>query len=377
MIEPQEEHVPPTVDDGDDDASIIAKAEIERLTCSNVFAFNIDVEADTFPFKPQEEQLPHKNSTDEDGVSNSAAAVVQQDQPQRTSRQPRRTQTAQLPEPTTGSEEEEDEDEESSKRSTTKTRARVKSNVHSPKIITYCQLEAKVKDQAKLVLDQYRDERQQGSVHVCSRFMSGKCHYMTKNSQRLYNHMKSHHPNSKHPGYKITEYPGFKDHKTIDFVTKPYSELKQIDPQLADQVLALFKRPQNRNKQKVHLCGHFVQGKCQYLSISTSHVKCHMANKHSRTLPMIKIVGYPGERERTRHSYDQMTYAELKSKRSKVADQVLKYYYGLNCRQKVHLCGSCDYFSNNGHSVREHIALHHPPTTSVYKIIQYPRLECN
>ena len=40
---------------------------------------------------------------------------------------------------------------------------------------------------------------------------------------------------------------------------------------------------------------------------------------------MIKVVGYPGERERTRHKYKQMTYAELKSKRSKVADQVLKY----------------------------------------------------
>ena len=90
---------------------------------------------------------------------------------------------------------------------------------------------------------------------------------------------------------------------------------------------------------------------------------------------MIKVVGYPGERKKTYHKYKQMTYADLKSKRSKVADEVLTYYYGLNCRQKVNLYGSCDYFSNNGNNVREHIASHHPPTTSIHKIIQYPRLE--
>ena len=92
---------------------------------------------------------------------------------------------------------------------------------------------------------------------------------------------------------------------------------------------------------------------------------------------MIKVVGYPGGRERTRHKYKQMTYADLKSKRSKVAGEVLTYYHDQNRRRKVHLCGSCDYFSNNGSHVREHIAFHHPPTTAIYKIIQYPRLELN
>ena len=90
---------------------------------------------------------------------------------------------------------------------------------------------------------------------------------------------------------------------------------------------------------------------------------------------MIKVVGYPGERVRTYHEYEQMTYADLKSKSSKVADEVLKCYYDLNRRRKVHLCGSCDYFSYCGKVVREHIASHHPPTTRIYKIIQYPRLE--
>ena len=50
--------------------------------------------------------------SDEAGASNSTAAVIQQDQPQSSSRQPRRTQTAQLPEPATDSEEEQDEDED-------------------------------------------------------------------------------------------------------------------------------------------------------------------------------------------------------------------------------------------------------------------------
>ena len=58
--------------------------------------------------------------------------------------------------------------------------------------------------------------------------------------------MKSRHPNEKHPGYKITQYPGFKDLKVYDFVTKPYSELKQTDPHLAEEVLALFKIRTNK-----------------------------------------------------------------------------------------------------------------------------------
>ena len=312
--------------------------------------------------------------------------MIQQKQPQ-SSRQPRRAQTGQLPEPGTDSEDEDKEkdDDESDEETSSSLRKRpvkrgAKSrgrNVHSFESITFSQLEEKDKEGAQRVLDLYRDERQQTLVRICSHFMGGKCRFMSKNSTDLFRHMKSRHPTEKHPGYKITDYPGFKDRKISDFVTKPYSQLKQTDPRLAEEVLALYKRPQNKKKQKVHLCGHFVRGKCQYLSISTGHVKCHMARKHSRTLPIIKIVGYPGERERTRHKYEQMTYADLKSKRSKVADQVLKYYYDHNCPGKVHLCGSCDHFSFYGRHVSDHVASHHPPTTRVYKIIQYPRLECN
>ena len=220
-----------------------------------------------------------------------------------------------------------------------------------------------------------RDDRKQASVHVCSRFMSGKCRYMSKAAREVSKHIKCHHPSEKHPGYKITQYPGFKDYKVNGFVTRPYSELKQTDPQLAEEVLVLYKRPQNRRKQKVHLCGHFDRDKCDYLSTDACNVKSHMARKHSRTLPMIKVVGYPGEREKTHHKYEQMTYAELKSKRSKVAGKVLKYYYDHNCERKVHLCGSCDYFSKDSYHLRRHIAHRHPPTTAIHKIIQYPRLE--
>ena len=63
-----------------------------------------------------------------------------------------------------------------------------------------------------------------------------------------------------------------------------------------------------------------------------------MVRAHSRILLMVEIVGYPGERKKTYHKYQQMTYADLKSKRSNVADEVLKYYYHHNCPGKVHLC---------------------------------------
>ena len=348
------------------------------------YIFNREGEEDQPPTETKEEQLSLMNLTvksDEDDASNPTLAVIQPQQPQ-SNRLPRRAQPSKLQEPATDSEEEDEDssDEEASSSSRrrpvkrgAKSRGR-KRNVHSLESITFSQLEEKDKEGAQRVLDLYRDERQQALVHICSHFMSGKCRYMSEISTDLLRHMKSRHPNEKHPGYKITEFPGFKDRKISDFVTKPYSQLKQTDPRLAEEVLAVFKRPQNKNRKKVHLCGHFARGKCQYFSTNTANVKTHMARKHSRTLPMIKIVGYPGERERTGHSYEQMTYAELKSKRSKVADEVLKYYYENKFRGKVHLCGSCDHFSYCGKAVLNHIASHHPPSTRVYKIIEYPPL---
>ena len=360
------------------------------------YIFNRDGEEDGPTTEAQKEDVPLMNFTvnsDEDGGSNSSGVVIKQDQPQSSSRLPRRAQPRMLQEPATDSEKEQDEDEDSSydeesssddEASSSSRRRPVKrgaisrgrhSNVYSFESITFSQLEQKDREGAQRVLDLYRDERQNGYVRTCSRFMSGKCRFMSKSSTDVFRHMKSRHPNEKHPGYKITQYPGFKDLKAHDFVTKPYSQWKRTDPRLAEEALALYTRPQNKKKQKVHLCGHFILGKCQYFSLRAREVKGHMARKHSRALPMIKIVGYPGERERTRHSYDQMTYAELKSKRSKVADQVLKYYYENKFRGKVHLCGSCDYFSYASTVVRDHVARHHPTTTRIYKIIQYPRLE--
>ena len=354
------------------------------------FIFNSDGEEDEPTAEPQDEDAPLVDLTvdsDEDGASNSAA-VIQQNQPQ-SSRQPRRAQPSKLQEPATDSEDEEeekdDDDDESdqeasssSRRRGVKTGARSRgrnSNVFSLEIMKFSQLEEKDKEGAQRVLDLYRDERRRAFVHICSHFMSGKCRYMSKDTRDLSRHMKYHHPNEKHPGYKITQYPGFKDRKISDFVTMPYSQFKQTDPQLAKEVLALYQRPQNKKKQKVHLCGHFHRGKCQYFSTNSGNVKGHMARKHSRTLPMIKIVGYSGERAKISYEYEEMTYAELKSKKSILADQVLKYYYHYNCQRKVHLCGSCDYFSYNGHNVHDHVASHHSPTTRVYKIIEYPSLE--
>ena len=82
------------------------------------YIFNRDGEEDQPSTERQKEDVPLVDLTvdsDEDGASNSTAAVIQQDQPQRTSRQPRRTQIGQLPEPATDSEEEQNEDEEQEK----------------------------------------------------------------------------------------------------------------------------------------------------------------------------------------------------------------------------------------------------------------------
>ena len=251
-------------DDDDDDASTITMAEIKKLHGFDVFAFDMDGEADAMLAEPQEEDVPLVNSildTDEAGASNSMDAVVQQEQPQSSSRQPRGVQPGQGQEPATDSEDEEDDDDDeessededssddeassSSNRRPVKTGARRKGNVHSLETITFSQFEEKDKDGAQRVLDFYRDDRRQALVHICSLFMGGKCTYMCKDTRDLSRHMKSFHPKEKHPGYKITEYPGFEDRKVYDFVTKTYSELKKTDSKLADEALALYTRPQN------------------------------------------------------------------------------------------------------------------------------------
>ena len=221
------------------------------------YIFNRDGEEDEPPTEPHEEDASLVDLTvdsDEDDASNSTLAVFQPQQPQSSSRLPRRVQPRKLQEPATDSEDEEEEEEEeeeddeddddessdeeatsSSRRGAVKTGTRSrrsKSNVYSLEIMKFNQLEEKDKEGAQRVLDRYRDERQQGSVHICSRFMS-------KSSQNLSRHMKSRHPNAKHPGYKVTQYPGFKDLKAHDFVTKPYSQMNQTDSQLAKEVLAL------------------------------------------------------------------------------------------------------------------------------------------
>ena len=129
--------------------------------------------------------------------------------------------------------------------------------------------------------------KKNSNVHSLESIMGGKCRYMTKVSKNLSSHMKSSHPSEKHPGYKITEYPGFKDREVNDFVTKPYPELKNTDPKLAEEVLALYERPRNKNSRNVHLCGYFDKAECKYFSINTGNVKCHMARQHSRVLPII------------------------------------------------------------------------------------------
>ena len=251
-------------DDDDDDASTIAMSEKKKLDFFDVFVFDSDEEEEGLTTEPQGEHVPLIDLTvdsDDDGPSNSTPGVVQQEQAQSSSRQPRGVQPGQGQEPATDSEDEEDDDDDeessededssddeassSSNRRPVKTGARRKGNVHSLETITFSQFEEKDKDGAQRVLDFYRDDRRQALVHICSLFMGGKCTYMCKDTRDLSRHMKSFHPKEKHPGYKITEYPGFEDRKVYDFVTKTYSELKKTDSKLADEALALYTRPQN------------------------------------------------------------------------------------------------------------------------------------
>ena len=177
--------------------------------------------------------------------SEEATGMIQQEEQQTSMGHQRKLQPGRLREPTDSEDEDEGEDEDGescededdsssssdedeaplrkqSERTLKRTRPR-KDWGWSLKAISFAQLKSKNKKGAQRVLHYYKYDKQSGRVHVCSRFIRGKCGYMCKFSRHLYSHMKNNHPDDKHPGYKIFNYPGSRDYKVV---TKPYNELK-------------------------------------------------------------------------------------------------------------------------------------------------------
>ena len=120
--------------------------------------------------------------------------------------------------------------------------------------------------------------------------------------------------------------------------------------------------------------------KCKYISCRASDVKGHISCMHPKqSIPIIKIVGYPGSKQINPLHYVGMTHAKLHQKDPKLAQQALYLFYKHNCNNRVHFCGltiesQCDYVSVITTSVHKHIKRNHPveKPVQIYKITEYP-----
>ena len=106
-----------------------------------------------------------------------------------------------------------------------------------------------------------------------------------------------------------------------------------------------------------------------------------MASKHpNQPTSIVKVVGYPGSKQKTFHDYVVMTHAELYEKDRKLARRALDMYYESNCKSRAHFCGltisgECDYASVYGINIQGHIKHNHSRVgdpVQVYKITEYP-----
>ena len=251
---------------------------------------------------------------------------------------------------------------------------------HPVKVVTYSELEKKQPTMAKKVLDYYKDPRERASVHVCALSLDGKCKYMSKYSRGVFNHIQWHGDDNLSV-VKIVDYPVPRDSRIHECTIKSYSDLKKDHPELAKRVLSLYNDRYKKLNRNVHLCGLCTGSKDKYISYSSSEVRGHMASKHpNQPTSIVKVVGYPGSKQKTFHDYVVMTHAELYEKDRKLARRALDMYYESNCKSRAHFCGltisgECDYASVKGINVQGHIKHNHSRAktpVAVYRIAKYP-----
>ena len=248
-------------------------------------------------------------------------------------------------------------------------------------VITYSQLEKKQPSMAKEVLHYYHDPRHPGMVHLCGLFLDGKCDYMKKKSTKVLNHLKRH-VESNISAVKVIDYPLPRDRMIHKCVTKSYSDLKKDHPELAKRVLSYYKDGKNRYKCNIHLCALCLVGKWEYIAYDAKNVRRHIACKHpNQEISVVKVVAYPGSKQRNSHDYVVMTYAELRQRQPGLAQQAMDFYYKNKYKCRAHICGltlsgECDYHASFlDRSVRHHAKKHHSrvnPPVAVYKVIEYP-----
>ena len=66
-----------------------------------------------------------------------------------------------------------------------------------------------------------------------------------------------------------------------------------------------------RRAASVHLCGLFLNGKCEYMSKESRSVRRHLPCHRDNKLSVVKIVDYPGPRDSMLHEYITKSYCHL------------------------------------------------------------------
>ena len=180
----------------------------------------------------------------------------------------------------------------------------------------------------------------------------------------------------------VVDYHVPRDSSIHECITKSYSHLNKRHPGLAKRVFSLYSEPRNKKRKlNIHLCGLCLSCKCKYISHRATHVREHIASKHPNLpISIIKIVEYPGSKQRTKYDFVHMTHAELQQKDPELAQRALDLYYEHNCMNRAHFCGlvltgKCNYVSINVCRVHCHIEKIHPQVKQpvpIYKVTEYP-----
>lgn len=249
----------------------------------------------------------------------------------------------------------------------------------------FCDLERLSPAKAEAIFDYYNSIEKKGNIHLCSLFLSDECSYLSYSGTNALGHIRNKHPLLKGlSAIKVIQYPE-EYRQGYGYVTMNYHDLEKSNCSFAQSVLVHYNSPRNLKRYKVHVCGLALDGSCDYFNYAGRHVRLHTKAQHpnGKNIPVIKVIGYPGVKNKIFHEYQLMTYHELKKLVPQSVTQRVLKFYNERCRQlkkrNVHICGmyligQCDHMADSGCEILRHLKYHHlNEKVQVYKIISYPK----
>ena len=181
--------------------------------------------------------------------------------------------------------------------------------------------------------DEERDENDGGAISTT--FL-----YVNDSEETAQGKKMTKNPNEQQVKWRKTKY---------QYQIMNYSELAKKDHEKAMEALDLYN--DEKYKTNVHMCGLYLKGKCGYTTKISTNMLCHMKCHREKNIPLpLKIVNYPGFKDKKTHEYIIKTYSQLQKEKPGLAKKVLALYKDPKNKNKsnVHLClkDKCEYLTN-------------------------------